>query len=140
MPKHLETGSGLLHNARLVAVHGCARALHHRSCCVPRPIRLNYNDGSGEIRDHRHHLRNVSYLYNTLYQPPTVELQCQSTVDSNNTIPHPVTSPHAESQEDRLVSIPDLNAIIPEANRSELDPRRSFFGVFDGRECCVPLL
>lgn len=40
----------------------------------------------------------------------------------------------AESQEDRVVAIQDLNVHIPEENRSELDPSRSFFAVFDGRE------
>lgn len=41
----------------------------------------------------------------------------------------------AETQEDRIVAVPDLNVHVPEASRSELDSPRSFFCVFDGREC-----
>lgn len=48
----------------------------------------------------------------------------------------PVSFFAAESQEDRVVAIQDLNVHIPEENRSELDPSRSFFAVFDGRELC----
>lgn len=40
----------------------------------------------------------------------------------------------AEGQEDRVVSIPDLNAHIPEALQLDRGISRSYFAVFDGRK------
>lgn len=42
----------------------------------------------------------------------------------------------ADSQEDRIVVVPDLNIHVPAGRKSGVDPptKKSFFAVFDGRE------
>ena len=41
----------------------------------------------------------------------------------------------SERQEDEVVAVPDLNKHVPEAVELDRAIRRSYFAVFDGREC-----